>query len=304
MKHIFFFLSLVIVIPAFCQQSITVEDFTINSTFQPKSVKGINWMKDGKFYSTLENNKIEKYNITTGQLVETIIDGQTINPSIKIEDYSINADESKILISTETKSIYRRSFVAEYYVYDILTKKITKLSSNGKQSYATISPDGMNVAFVRDNNLYYVILASMQEVQVTDDGQFNFIINGTTDWVYEEEFGFVKGFFWSPDSKKIAYYRFDETRVKEYNMQVWKNKLYPKDYKFKYPKAGEANAEVEIWVYELDSKQKVMADLGADKDIYVPRITWTNDPEVLSIRRMNRLQNKLELIHTSASSGK
>src|SRR5690606_21371553 len=190
------------------------------------------------------------------------------------------------------------------YVYDIVSNSLKKLSANGKQSYATISPDGLKVAFVRENNLYYVTLADMKETKVTDDGKFNAVINGTTDWVYEEEFGFVKGFFWSPDSKRLAYYRFDESHVKEYTMQVWRNKLYPKNYTFKYPKAGEANSFVEIWFYDIATAQKVRADLGTEKDVYIPRITWTTNPEVLSVRKMNRLQNKLELIHTEASTGK
>ncbi|HYF67039.1 MAG TPA: S9 family peptidase [Ohtaekwangia sp.] len=304
MKRSILFLCLVINLTAIGQQKISVADFTTEETFHAKTVSGINWMKDGKFYSTLKDNKIVKYNITTGELVETMLDGNALTPALEIESYSLNADESKILINTETRNIYRRSFVAEYYVYDIPSRSLKKLSANGKQSYATISPDGLKIAFVRENNLYYVTLADMKETKVTDDGKFNAVINGTTDWVYEEEFGFVKGFFWSPDSKRLAYYRFDESHVKEYTMQVWRNKLYPKNYTFKYPKAGEANSFVEIWFYDIATAQKVRADLETERDVYIPRITWTTNPAVLSVRKMNRLQNKLELIHTEASTGK
>jgi dipeptidyl-peptidase-4 len=143
---------------------------------------------------------------------------------------------------------------------------VRKLSGGGKQSYATISPDGKAVAFVRDNNLFYTTLADMQEVKVTDDGKLNSIINGTTDWVYEEEFAFVKGFFWSPDSKKLAFYRFDETIVREYNMQMWGKALYPADYKFKYPKAGEKNASLGIYIFDIQSKSKIKADLGNEAE--------------------------------------
>lgn len=304
MKQTILIFWMAISFSAIAQQQISVDDFTTKSTFSSKSVTGINWMKDGKFYSTLADNKIVKYNVTTGEAVQTLVDGDRLNPALHINTYTISSDEKKILLTTAIESIYRRSYRAEYYVYDIASGETKKLSSQGKQSYATFSPDGTKVAFVRENNLFYVTLANMQEVQVTDDGKFNHIINGTTDWVYEEEFGFVKGFFWSPDSRRLAYYRFDESAVREYTMQVWGDKLYPENYKFKYPKAGEANAKVEIWFYDLQSTQKVKADLGKESDIYIPRVIWTNDPAVLSIRKMNRLQNKLEFIHTEAATGK
>jgi dipeptidyl-peptidase 4 len=289
-------------VPALSQKKISVEDFSINSTFDVKTVSGINWMKDGKFYSSLVDNRILKFNVTSGQLVDTIFDAR-IFPALEIKSYSFSNNEEKILIASEVKSIYRRSFVAEYFVYDVSSKNLKKLSSNGKQSYATFSPDGSKIAFVRSNNLFYVMLPEMAEVQITDDGKFNSIINGTTDWVYEEEFGFVDGFYWSPDSKKIAYYRFNETDVKEYNMQVWGKKAYPVDYKFKYPKAGEANSTVDILIYDLNTTAKVKADIGTEKDIYIPRVKWTNNPSLLSIRKLNRLQNAQDILHVDAATG-
>ncbi len=299
------FLLLLFQLPAFAQKSITVEDFTTKTTFTPRTVTGINWMKDGKFYSALDDNKVIKYDITTGQAVETLVDGNTLNPKIEIEDYSFSADENKVLLVTDQQSIYRWSFTAEYYVHDRATKTTTKLSKGGRQSIATFSPDGSRVGFVRANNVFYVTLKDMSETQVTDDGKFNYIINGTTDWVYEEEFSFINGFFWSPDSKKIAYYRFDESAVKEFDMIKWNHgQLYPESYKFKYPKAGEANSIVEIWTYHLDTKAKVKANLGEEKDIYIPRVMWTKDPNVLSVRKLNRLQNTLEIFHVSANDGK
>lgn len=286
----------------FAQKQITMEDVTMRPTFAQRSVRGINWMKDGKFYTSQAGNKIIKYNVTTGQEVETVLDGDAL--SIQISDYSFNDDESKIMIDTQHESIYRRSFKSEYFIYDVATKSLKKLSNGGKQSYATFSPASDKVAFVRDNNLFYVNLADGSEVQVTDDGKFNHIINGSTDWVYEEELSFAQAFYWSPDGKKIAYYRFDESNVKEYNMQKWnKGALYPEDYRYKYPKAGEDNSVVEIWIYDVSSKQKIKADIGTEKDIYIPRVKWTNNPALLSIRRMNRLQNTLEILHTNAATG-
>jgi len=288
---------------AIAQKEITVEDFTTKSTFAERTVTGINWMNDGKFYSSLEGNKIVKYNIATGQPVETLLDGNQLTPALVIQQYSFSADEQKLLVLNSRESVYRRSFTAEYFVYDRTAKTLTPLSSQGRQSYATFSPDGKRVAFVRKNNVFYVDLETKTETQVTSDGQFNAVINGTTDWVYEEEFSFVEGFFWSPDGKKLAYYRFDESAVKEYDLQVWGTALYPREYKFKYPKAGEANSSVEVWIYDLASAQKVKAALPEEKDFYIPRVKWTTHPNVLSVSTLNRLQNHFQLFHADATTG-
>lgn len=289
---------------ATAQRQITIDDVAGNNTFAQRSVTGINWMKDGKFYTSLTNNTIQKYEITTGQTVEVILDATTLSPSISLQGYSFNQDETKLLLYASVENIYRRSFRADYYIYDLATRSLISLSTKGKQQYAAFSPDASHVAFVRGNNLFYVTLADMTEVQVTTDGQFNHIINGSTDWVYEEEFGFSSAFYWSPDGKKIAYYRFDEGHVKEYNLQKWnRGQLYPEDYRFKYPKAGEANAYVEILIYDLPTKQIIKADLGSNKDIYVPRAQWTADTNTFAIRKMNRLQNEAELFHINAATG-
>jgi dipeptidyl-peptidase-4 len=302
MKKIFFLTALLLCQLAIAQKQISIDDFTTRNTFGQKTVSGINWMNNGKFYTSIDNNKILKYDITTGQVVETIVDGNGLN--IAIQSYSLSGDEKKLLLNTETESIYRRSSKAEYYVYDIAAKSLKKLSGGGKQSYATFSPDGSAVAFARANNLFYVTLGDFKEIQITTDGKFNSIINGSTDWVYEEELTFAQAFYWSPDGKRIAYYRFDESGVKEYNLQKWnKGQLYPEDYRYKYPKAGEANSVVEIWFYDVASQQKVKADIGTEKDIYIPRVKWTVDTNVLSIRRMNRLQNTIEILHTNAATG-
>jgi dipeptidyl-peptidase 4 len=304
MKKVMFLLFTLASIIGVAQKQITVDDFTLRPTFAQKSVNGINWMKDGKFYSSLDKNKILKFNVTTGEVVETLVDGNALLPAIDIDDYYFSTDEKQILLSTGFEQIYRHSFRAEYFIYDVAAKSIKELSAKGKQSYATFSPDGSKVAFVRDNNLFFVTLADMKEMQVTTDGKFNEIINGSADWVYEEEFSFTTGFYWSPDSKKIAYYRFDESAVKEYNMQKWnKGALYPQDYKFKYPKAGETNASIDIFMYDLATQQKIKADLGAERDMYIPRVIWTKDANILSIRKMNRLQNKLEILHMNATTG-
>ncbi len=286
------------------QKQITIDDFTLRNTFAQRSVYGINWMNDGQFYTSQDGNKIIRYSITSGQAVETVLDGDLLNPVIPIQSYEFSADEKRILLMTGREGIYRRSYKADYYIYDVSAKTVRPLSANGKQSYATFSPDGSAVAFVRNNNLFYVNVATGSEIQVTDDGKYNHIINGSTDWVYEEEFSFAKAFYWSPDGKKLAYHRFDESGVREYNMQKWnRGALYPEDYRFKYPKAGEDNSVIEIWIYDLASGTKVKADIGSEKDIYIPRVQWTNDASLLSIRRLNRLQNVLDVLHTDVTNG-
>jgi len=305
MKKLIFLMTLLSSVSMMAQKQITIEDFTTKNTFAQKSVNGINWMNDGKFYTSITDNKIIKYDIALGQPVETIVDGNELSEKITIDSYQMSADEKKLLLTTHFENIYRRSFKADYYIYDIASKSLRKLSEGGKQSYANFSPDGSKVAFTRDNNLFYTTVSDLKEVQLTSDGKFNFIINGSTDWVYEEELGFAQAFYWSPDSKKIAFYRFDESKVKEYNMQKWnKGELYPEDYKFKYPKAGEDNSVIEIWMLDLASNQKVKADIGTEKDIYITKIMWTMSPATLSIQRMNRLQNTLEILHADATSGK
>ena len=214
-------------------------------------------MNDGRYYSAREGNDIVKYDVTTGQKTETILDGDALSPSIRFSSYAFSADESQVLLTTKRESIYRRSYKAEFYIYSFEDKSLKKLSSNGPQSYARLSPDGTKVAFARDNNLFYVNLGVMSEVQVTNDGKFNHIINGSTDWVYEEELSFTRAFEWSGDSKTLFYLTFDESGVREYNMQKWnEGQLYPEDYRFKYPKAGEDNAKVTATFYYQATKTK------------------------------------------------
>ena len=309
MKKIIILLLLLTHLAHAQQRAITLEEIygTKSNTFTAKTVTGVNWMKQGGFYTSLQPGQVVKYSIATGEAVETLFDQNTAtvaggSDKITIEGYQLSPDERKLLLTTEEEPIYRRSKKAEYFVYDLGTKSLVKLSKNGKQQYASFSPDGTKVAFVRENNLYMVDLTTQIETALTTDGKFNEIINGGADWVYEEEFSLSKAFAWSPDGRRIAYYRFDETAVPEYNMQVWKG-LYPQDYKFKYPKAGEPNATVQILVYALGTKQTTKMDIGSETDQYIPRIEWTKNPNLLSIRRMNRLQNRLDLLHADATTG-
>ena len=276
---------------------ITLEDIWLKGTFRPEFMEAFQWLSDNS-YTAIKDNMIVSYDLLSGK--ETDIVFAEVDPKFTIDDYSIHTDGTKILIATETEQIYRHSFKAIYYLFDVPTKKLSKIFPD-KISYATLSPDGKKIAYVFDNNLFYYSIDDKQTIQVTSNGKENFIINGSTDWVYEEEFSFTRGFFWSSDSKKIAYYSFDESQVKEYNMQVW-NDLYPTDYRYKYPKAGEKNSAVSIHCYFLENKESRQIETGENKDIYFPRIKWTNHADILSIQRLNRLQNHFEIIHANVSS--
>ncbi|MBR5632188.1 MAG: S9 family peptidase [Bacteroidales bacterium] len=290
------------------KKNFELEDLYQRGTFYAKSVRGMNSMKDGKTYASFEKGQLNIYNYKTGKLEKTLfgITDLTMHPDslpIGLQNYELSANEDKMLCLTDMESIYRHSFHANYYVYDFATKTLQPLSKNGKQRLATFSPDATKVAFMRDNNLFIKDLKTGEEKQFTSDGLYNHIINGAPDWVYEEEFSFSQGFYWSPDSKKIAFMKFDESNVREFQMEEFEG-LYPDWYSFKYPKAGEDNSIVEIYVYNLENGKTVKMDTGKETDIYLPRIAWTKDANVLAIQRLNRHQNHLEILAADATTGK
>ncbi|MGD8426190.1 MAG: S9 family peptidase [Balneolaceae bacterium] len=297
--------------PVAAQQKELTFEQVVNGTFNPKGIREVNWMKDGQYYTALERTdhdiEIRKYNIVTGDYEvlaassQLIVKGRT--KPIIIQGYQFSADETKILIKTDVESIWRRSTRENYFIYNLENGKIQKLTqSKEKQQYAQLSPSGDKAAYVQDNNLYLVNLDTGKEKAITSDGKFNHIINGATDWVYEEEFGFAKAWYWSPDGQKIAFYRFDESNVKEFFLTDWGN-LYPGLTRFKYPKAGEKNSKVKIGVYDLESGKTSWMNIGSENDQYIPRINWTKDSNTLAIRRMNRLQNKQDLMLANVNTG-
>lgn len=290
------------------KKNFDLEDLYMRPTFYAKSVRGMNSMKDGKTYASFEKGQLNIYNYKTGKLEKTlfgitdlVMQGEDM--PIGLQDYVLSDNEDKMLCATEMESIYRHSYHATYYIYDFNTKTLQPLSKNGKQRLATFSPDATKVAFMRDNNLFIKDLKTGEEKQFTNDGLYNHIINGAPDWVYEEEFSFSQGFYWSPDSKKIAFMKFDESKVREFQMEEFEG-LYPDWYSFKYPKAGEDNSVVEIYVYNLESGKTVKMDTGTETDIYLPRIAWTKDANTLAIQRLNRHQNHLEILAADATTGK
>lgn len=289
------------------KKEITLKDIWASGIFMPQMVRGVSPMNDGEHYLVINDTALSAYHYKTGNFAFQLVSRKDLIPEgfdspIDLSDYVLSNDEKKILLQHDTESIYRHSTKSSYYIYDIEKKSLKQLSINGKQSLADFSPDGTKIAFVRDNNIFVVDLQTGNESQITYDGKTNEIINGTADWVYEEEFSFTKAFFWSPDSRKLAFYRFDESAVKEFQMEMFTG-LYPEWYRYKYPKAGEDNSVIQIKIHDLDSGKTLNVDIGQETDIYIPRIKWTQSAGRLSIQRLNRLQNHFELLLANASTG-
>ncbi len=289
-------------------KKITIEDIWKDGTFRAERLQSIHSMKNGSEYAVQNFDRetragsVDIYSYATGEKVRTAVNSSEIDSLNYFISYRFSPDEKQVLLSTKLQSVFRRSTLGEYYVWNTLSRKLTQVSKDLIQE-PTFSPDGKKIAYGKDNNLYLFDIASETTKQFTFDGKKNSIINGITDWVYEEEFSFVRAFDWSADSKKIAYIRFDETNVPEFSMDVYGSDLYQTQSVFKYPKAGEANAEVSVRVYTVDDaaeganvvRSQVLNLKNADA-YYIPRIQWTNDPEVLSLQVLNRHQNHLKLL--------
>jgi len=295
----------------FSQQKLTLEDIWAKGIFSAKYAQGFNVMNDGVNYVDIESygsqTNLSQFDLKTGKKIKELVKGEDVkfnNKPLNLYTYQFSPNEDKLLLYENRENVYRRSPKANYYVYDIATKKTIQLSDKGQQMFPLFSPDGKKIAFVRENNLYIKYLETGTEIIVTRDGEANKIKNGWADWVYEEEFSRADYFDWSMNSQYLAYVKFDETKVKEYTMDYYKAELYPTQYTFKYPKAGEENSIVSVHIFDEESKRTVTADIGTEKDIYIPRIQFTNNPLVLSITRLNRLQNKLELLFTDVVGGK
>jgi dipeptidyl-peptidase-4 len=286
------------------QPELTLENIFKEGKFNQSTISDIISMKDGVHYTILEDSyTISKFSYSTGNKTDVLFSlyEYPINGATEISSYELSGNEERILITTDRDYIYRHSFVAFNYIFDFSTQKLIGVFDK-KQQLAKLSPDGNYVAFVYENNIYTKDLNNQVIKQITYDGKHGEIINGMPDWVYEEEFTLTSGFEWSPDSKFLAFYRFDESKVREFQIEEYKN-LYPDWYSYKYPKAGEENSVVNIQVYDIASGKIQTMSTGEETDIYFPRIKWTSSPEQLCVIRLNRLQNMAELLLCDAKNG-
>lgn len=307
MKSLFALLTLLFLSLGIQAQKVTLQDVA-QGTYRAQNIYGLKPMLDGEHYTQIssDHKRIVKYSFKTGKEVEAIFDvTKARDCNFKtFDDYILSPDEKLILIQTETKPIYRHSFTAVYYIYNVKNNTLEPLSNNGPQQVPLFSPDGNQIAFVRNNNIFLVkLLFGNSESQVTKDGEHNKVLNGIPDWVYEEEFSFNRAFDFSADSKMIAYIRFDESQVPMFSFPWYKGMApakedyatYPGKYEYKYPKAGETNSTVTVHTYDIKSHVTRQMDLPLDKDGYIPRIKFTSDPEKLAIMTLNRHQNRFDL---------
>jgi dipeptidyl-peptidase 4 len=304
MKQLYLLLAF-LPIAVLAQKQITLEDIYKKGTFRAETVPGFNSMKDGKYYTETVAKGIIKKSFETGNTIDTIVKKGDVKTKegvvLPLDDIEWSDNEKMLLVFIDREFIYRRSSKALVYLYDITNKK-TILIDAQKIMHPTISPNEKQVAFVKNNNLFVQNIATNKTTQITNDGKWNSIINGNCDWVYEEEFGFSKAFEWSKNSNFIAYYRFNETKVPTFAF-IQFDSLYPTQYSYKYPKAGEANSTIDIVIYNTTLATKTKVDIGKETDIYIPRIKWIANSNNLCIYWLNRLQNNLKLLKADAATG-
>lgn len=280
--------------------------------FAASYVTGINPMEGSDLYASISSNgkQIISYSFKSGKQVQVIFDiDEAKAPFESIDGYVISPDGKQLLVATKCKAVYRRSYKAEFYIYNIGSKQLTKLSEGEDQQVATWSPDSKHVAFVKGNNLY--VTDGKTEKQITSDGKFNEIINGIPDWVYEEEFAFNKAFAWNADGTAIGWIRFDESQVKQYSLQMFEGDKprrteyheYPGGYSYKYPKAGQDNSKVSLWSYDMKSGKTLQLNVPLDADGYYPRIKTSPDANSLIVYTMNRHQDDMRLYSVNPFTG-
>lgn len=310
--RLFSVLSLVLLVcsTASAKKKLSLDDIFVSDQFKGKSVSGVQWLPDGKAFvfarhDDVGNLEVWRHIVSSGKeeavlkTAELTLDGEAVT----VTAYHTTNEVDELLLTGKRKQIWRHSFSAPYYLYNVKTKNLRRLAKGdtGLQNVA-LSPDGKTVGFAKESNLYVADVATGKMTQLTHDGSFN-VLNGLFDWVYEEEFGRADAFRWSPDGKQIAYWFFDQTRVKTMTL-LDELPRYSEPFSLKYPKVGEQNAIVKIGVVDIASGKTTWMDIGSEIDIYIPRIEWTNKKGQLAIQRLNRAQNHLELLLADSQTGK
>ena len=299
------------VLTAICLTSAWAQQYTLadltSGEFNPKGISEMVSSEDGMHYYQADPGKtaVIKFSYATGEAVDTLFNvrdarGATFNT---FQGFLVSPDENRVLVYLDREQVYRRSFRATYY-HDVRVRNLVrKLSEQtSKQMIPTFSPDGKMVAYVIDNNIWLTKFDFDTESQVTRDGEQNKVINGATDWVYEEEFGVTRLMEFSPDNQLLAFVRTDESEVKEFSFQTFNEQLYPDYYRFKYPKAGEANSKVECRVFDVAARTTKTLDVPLDEDGYIPRIKFTKDAEQLAVMTLNRDQNRFDMYFVNPRS--
>jgi len=303
MKKILLFIFVTISITAF-SQILTLEDIYKNGALRGVGIPGFQSMPTSDAYTVISEIGIDKHHFATGEFISTVLSDEMLttlsNNKLSLDDidsYSFSKNEDKMLLATEVENIYRRTTKGFYYVFDIKENTLIPVgkTSVGKISFPAFSNDGERVAFVRNLNLFYLDVKTGKETQITFDGEENRILNGLPDWVYEEELNISKTFTWSLNGKYLAFMRFDESNVKEFSMTIW-GELYPEEYKYKYPKAGEDNSVVDIYIYDTENAQTEKINIKTYDEVYYPRLYWLSNSTELMVLQLNRLQNRLDFV--------
>ena len=289
-------------------KQVELKEVTDGKLRQVTAVGEMRSLPDGNYYTAMnpERTMIVKYAYKTGEPVDTLFNTHTARECTfdDFEGYTISSTGHHILVWRETEAIYRRSRKAVVYDYDVRRNYVKPLTdSKSKQMIPTFSPDGRMCAYVRDNNIWIRKFDFDTEVQVTKDGAINKVLNGITDWVYEEEFSVTNLMAWSPNSECLAFVRFDESEVPEYSMQMYGNGTYPDYYNFKYPKAGERNSTVTLHAYDVMTKDTKELKVPNNNGYYIPRITFTTQDDQLAVMTLNRQQNQFNMYYANPKSG-
>ena len=306
-KTVLSLLAIVVSLTAVAGEKLSLNDI-IRGEFRAESLPGVTPLSDGETYAQISDDgkRIVAYSFRTGKQTAVLFDAEKARgPKVsRVDGYIMSPDGKRMLIQTQTKPIYRRSFTATYYIYMIQNNKLEPLSEGGPQQTPVFSPDGNVIAFVRDNNIHLVkLLYDNAESEVTKDGKFNEVINGIPDWVYEEEFSYNSALVFTANSEQVVWVRFDESQVKQYSMQLFKGmapereeyREYPGEYSYKYPVPGGQNSKVSVMSYDIKSHQTRRMDLPLDADGYIPRILPTQDPTKVAVVTMNRHQDCLRI---------
>ena len=295
MKKIFLSLSIMAFLGAFGQE-ITL-DKIYSGQYRGRGISGISSLSDGEHYAVIEGNAIVKYSYVNTHKIGNIVDGKYYN-------YEFSNDESKILLLTESLPIYRHSFLGKYQVKDLKSGREVLINGGKLIQEPRFSPDASKVAFVEGNNIFYQDLETGKITQITIDGEKNHILNGVSDWVYEEEFGHSRQYEWTKNSDAIVFVKSDETAVREVNLPIYQGNLYPEEMKFKYPKAGEENSKVSAFMYQLSNKKLSKIDLSAFKGYYIINVVPTQKYDEVVLITSERNQNAMDILKVNTKTGK